>query len=34
VVGDNGVMFAIGDLSTGYKRTRFKNPSGGAVLST
>jgi hypothetical protein len=34
VVGDDGVMLAIGDLSAGYKRACFKNPSGGAVLST
>ena len=31
MVGNDGVMLAIGDLSTGHKRTRFKNPSGGAV---
>jgi hypothetical protein len=34
MVGDNRVMLAVGDLSTGHKRACFKNPSGGASVGS
>jgi hypothetical protein len=34
VVGDDGVMFAIGDFSTRHKRACLKNPSGKTMYIT